>query len=150
MACLMAENGHALGPGTALDVEHHLLLEFHQTRIGKIKGYRNAGYAGRTEPLARYPCVWPQPDALLFELAIEGVETILEPGALDGHPQTAEAVLEQSLVRQLFPGIFLPARHRYLDVMVIRWFGSCHRMLRVTTATAPRRRGLFLNFRNFA
>src|SRR5579864_2059762 len=148
MACLMAENGHALGPGAALDVEDHFLLELHQARIGKIEGYRNARHACRTEPLARYPCVWPQPDAALFELAIEGVETILEPSALDGYPQTAEAVLEQSLVRELFPGMFLPARHRYLDVMAIR----CPDRVTGYCGSQPprhgRRRSSFLIFRN--
>src|SRR5437773_8962884 len=29
MACLVTENGHALGPGAALDLEHHFLLESH-------------------------------------------------------------------------------------------------------------------------
>src|SRR3954470_17776124 len=36
MACLVPENRHALGPGAALDVEHHLLLELHQAGMGKI------------------------------------------------------------------------------------------------------------------
>src|SRR5580700_1848598 len=99
MACLMAENGHALGPGAALDVEHHFLLELHQAGMGKIEGYSNAGHICRTEPFARYPRVRPQPDAPLFELLIEGVKTILEPGAFDRNPQTREAALEQLLIR---------------------------------------------------
>src|SRR4029077_4667787 len=33
VACLMTENGHALGPGPALHVEHHFLLDLHQTRM---------------------------------------------------------------------------------------------------------------------
>ena len=83
MACLMAENGHAFGPGAALDVEHHLLLELHQTGMGEIEGNGYAGHIRRAEPFVRYPCVRPQPDAPLFELFVERVETILEPGAFD-------------------------------------------------------------------
>src|SRR3954470_20939811 len=57
MACLVPENGHALGPGAPLDVEHYFLLEFHQAGMGQIKRNRNAGHTCRTEPFARYPCV---------------------------------------------------------------------------------------------
>ena len=51
MARLVTENGHALGPGAALDLEHHFLLEFHQAGMGEIEGNRNAGHICRTEPL---------------------------------------------------------------------------------------------------
>src|ERR1035437_9237516 len=44
MACLVTENGHALGPGAALDLEHHFLLEFHQAGMGKIERDGNAGH----------------------------------------------------------------------------------------------------------
>ena len=115
MACLVPENGHALGPGAALDVEHHLLLEFHQAGMGEIEGNRDAGHICRTEPFARYPCVRPQPDALRLQLFIQSAETILEPGAFDRNPQTAEALLEQLLIRQLFPRIF-PTWHRHPEV----------------------------------
>src|SRR5262249_8489110 len=37
MAGLMTENGHALGPSAALDVEHHLFLELHQAGMGEIE-----------------------------------------------------------------------------------------------------------------
>src|SRR6185369_8361452 len=57
MARLMAENGHALGPGAALDVEHHFLLELHQARMGEIERDGNAGHICRTEPFARDPGV---------------------------------------------------------------------------------------------
>src|SRR5689334_11670868 len=124
MACLMAKNGHALGPGAALDVEHHFLLDLHQAGMGEIEWDGNAGHICRTKPFARYPCVWPQPDAPLFELLIESRETILEPSAFDRNLQTTEAVREQLLIRQFFPSIF-PARHRasrvhdnYLDVVI--------------------------------
>ena len=49
---------------------------------------------------------------LAFYCIMEGGKTILEPGALDGHPQGGEALPEQLLIRQIFPGIF-PARHGY-------------------------------------
>jgi hypothetical protein len=42
MAGLMAENGHALGPGAALDVEHHFLFELHQAGMGEIERDGNA------------------------------------------------------------------------------------------------------------
>src|SRR4051812_48295684 len=99
MACLVPENRHALGPGAALDVEHHFLLELHQAGMGEIEGYSNARHIRRTEPFARYPCVWPQPDAPRLQLIIEGVETVFEPGAIDRNPQAAEALLEQLLIR---------------------------------------------------
>ena len=41
-----------------------------------------------------------------LQLFIQSAETILEPGAFDRDPQTTEALLEQLLVRQLFPRIF--------------------------------------------
>src|ERR1041384_41399 len=110
MARLVTQNGHALGPGAALDVEHHLLLKLHQARMGEIERDRDAGRAVGAEPLARYPGVRPQPDAPLVKLLVETVETVLEPGAFDRDPQAAEAALEQLLVRQLFPSVF-PARH---------------------------------------
>ena len=46
------------------------------------------------------------------KLFIQSAETILEPGAFDLNPQTAEALLEQLLIRQLLPSIF-PTRHRH-------------------------------------
>ncbi len=99
MARLMAEDGHALRPGAALDVEHHLLLELHQAGMGEIEGDGDAGHIARTEPFARDPGVRPQLDALLLELLIERVQAVLEPGALDRDPQATEAALEQLLVR---------------------------------------------------
>src|SRR5215470_1824530 len=59
VAGLMAQNGHALGPGAAFDLEHHFLLELHQARMSEIERDRNARHAIRTEPLARYPRVRP-------------------------------------------------------------------------------------------
>src|SRR5436190_7878547 len=99
MAGLMTENGHALGPGAALDVEHHFLLELHQAGMSEIERDGNAGDICRTEPFARYPRVRPEPDAPLSELFMESLETILEPCPLNRNPQTAEALLEQLLVR---------------------------------------------------
>src|SRR5262245_25773813 len=99
MAGLMPENGHALGPGAALDVEHHFLLELHQAGMGEIERDGNARLAVRTEPLARYPRVRPQPDAPFSELLMETAHAILEPGAFDRNPQAAEAALEQLLIR---------------------------------------------------
>src|SRR5436190_17951659 len=99
MAGLMTENGHALGPGAALDVEHHFLLDLHQAGMSEIERDGNAGDICRTEPFARYPRVRPEPDAPLSELFMESLETILEPCPLNRNPQTAEALLEQLLVR---------------------------------------------------
>src|SRR4029077_12173845 len=86
MARLMAENGHALRPGAALDVEHHLLFELHQAGMSEIERNGNSGHMSRTEPFARYPGVGPQPDALLVKLLIKRVQTILEPCAFDPDP----------------------------------------------------------------
>src|SRR5262249_54567341 len=97
---LMTEDGHALAPGAALDLEHHLLLELHQPGMGEIEGNGDAGHIRRAEPFARDPDVRPQPDAALLELLVESIDAILEPGAFDRHPQRAEAFLEQLLVRQ--------------------------------------------------
>src|ERR1700710_1898928 len=99
MARLVAEDGHAFGPGAALYVEHHFLLELHQAGMGEIERDGDAGHIGRTEPFARYPCMRPQPDAPLFEFFVESADTIFEPGAFDRNPQTAEALLEQLLIR---------------------------------------------------
>src|SRR5258708_1795446 len=99
MACLMAEDGHAFGPGAALDVEHHFLLELHQAGMGEIEWDGNAGHICRTKPFARYPCMGPQPDAPLFELFIKSADTTLQPGAFARNPQTTEALLEQLLIR---------------------------------------------------
>src|ERR1700745_1314785 len=55
MACLVTENGHALRPGAALDLEHHFLLELYQAGMGKIERDSNAGHICRTEPFAPYP-----------------------------------------------------------------------------------------------
>ena len=99
MACLMTKNGHALGPSAALDVEHHFFLDLHQTGMGEIEWDGNAGHICRTKPFARYPYVWPQPDAPPFELFIESAETILEPSAFERNPQATEALLEQLLIR---------------------------------------------------
>src|SRR5262245_62047313 len=99
MAGLMTENGHALRPSAALDVEHHFLLKLHQAGMSEIEWDGNARRAVRTEPLARYPRVGPQPDIPLCELFMETADAILEPGAFDPNPQTAEAALEQLLFR---------------------------------------------------
>src|SRR5690348_5525088 len=111
MAGLVAEDGHALAPGAALDVEHHLLLELHQAWMSEIERDRDPGHISRTEPLARDPCVRPQPDAALFELFVQRGDTILEPGAFDRNPQAGEALLEQLVIRQFFPSKF-PAGHQ--------------------------------------
>src|SRR4051812_17266265 len=139
MAGFMTENGHALGPGAPFDFEHHLLLELHQAGMSEIERDRNAGRVVRAEPLARYPGVWPQPDVPLFELAMERIETILKPGAFDPDPQTAEAQLEQLLIRQHFPSEF-PARHRASERDDDSASGWCHGMLPATTAAWSRRR----------
>jgi hypothetical protein len=74
--------------------------------MGEIEWDGNARRAVRTEPLARYPRVWPQPDTPLFELFMETVDAILEPGAFDRNPQTAEAALEQLLIRRVSQAYF--------------------------------------------
>src|SRR6266567_6001604 len=138
MTGFMTQNRHALRPGAALDLEHHFLLELHQAGMGEIERDRNAGRVFRAEPLARYPGIWPQPDAPLFELAMESLEAILKPGAFDPDPQTAEAALEQLLVRQRFP-IEFPARHRASERGDNSASGWCHGMLLATTAACSRR-----------
>jgi hypothetical protein len=99
VACLMTENGHALRPSAALDIEHHFLLDLHQAGMCEIEWDGNAGHVCRTKPFARYPCVRPQPDAPLLELFIESAETILEPSVFDRNPQTTEALFEQLFIR---------------------------------------------------
>src|SRR5215213_2490682 len=94
MPGFVTEDGHTLGPSAALDIEHYFLLEPHQTGVGKIKRDRNAGRAIRTEPLARYPRMWPQPDVPLRKFFMETVEALLEPGAFNFDPQSVEAALE--------------------------------------------------------
>src|SRR4051794_16802679 len=111
MACLMTEDGHAFAPGSALDVEHHLLLELHQAGMGEIERNRDAGHTARTEPFARDPGVRPQPDVPLLELLVERADAVLEPGAFERNPQAGEALLEQLVIRQLLPGKF-PVWHR--------------------------------------
>src|SRR5262249_6024838 len=133
MAGLMTENGHALGPSAALDVEHHFLLELHQAGMGEIEWDGDARRAVRTEPLARYPRVGPQPDTPLFELFVETADAILEPGAFDRNPQTAEVALEQLLIRQRLPSVF-PARHRASEHEGDLASGWCHGTLVATTA----------------
>src|SRR5688500_4640785 len=112
MPCLVTEDGHAFRPGTSLYLEHHFFLEFHQAGRGKIERDGDARHICRTEPFARYPCVWPQPDVPRLEFFVQSAEAILEPGALDVDLQAAETLLEQLLIRQLFPGIF-PRWHRH-------------------------------------
>src|SRR5581483_1241924 len=136
---LVPENGHALGPGTALDVEHHFLFELHQAGMGEIKRDGNAGHIRRTEPFVRDPYMRPQPNAALFELLIESADAILEPGAFDRDPQAAEAPLEQLLIRQLFPSIFLPAGHGNLEVMTTR---DLHGVMGCRRRQPPKPRGL--------
>src|SRR3954447_2645575 len=111
VACFVTEDGHALAPCSALDVEHHLLLELHQAGMSEIERNGDAGNAARTEPFARHPGVRPQPDAALLELLVQRADAILEPGAFDRYPQAGEALLEQLIIRQLLPGKF-PAWHR--------------------------------------
>ena len=101
--------------------------------MGEIERDRDARRVCRTEPLARYPGVWPQPDAPLFELVMERVEAILEPGAFDPDPQTAEAALEQLLIRQRFPSEF-PAPHAASERDDNSASGWCHGMFPATTA----------------
>src|SRR5712691_9788385 len=120
MACLVTENGHALGPGAALDIEHHFLLDFHKAGMGEIEWDGNAWHICWTKPFARYPCVWPQPDAPRLKLFIQSAEAILEPSVFDRNLQTTEALLEQLLIRQLFPRIF-PTWHRQPEVIKTRY-----------------------------
>ena len=74
-------------------------LEPHQPGMGEIKRDGDAGHVGRAEPLARHPGVRPQPDVPRFEFFLESVEATFEPGAVDGNPQAAEALLEQLFIR---------------------------------------------------
>ncbi|MGY3076495.1 hypothetical protein ACVWZZ_002866 [Bradyrhizobium sp. LM6.10] len=111
VARFVTEDGHAFAPGSALDVEHHLLLELHQAGMGEIEGDGDAGDASRAEPFARDPGMRPQPDAALLELLVERADTIIEPGAFDRNPQAGEPLLEQLVIRQLFPSEF-PAWHQ--------------------------------------
>src|SRR5262245_8683693 len=151
VASLMAENGHALGPGAPFNLEHHFLLELHQARMGEIEWDRNARHTIRTEPLARYPRVRPQPDAPLFELFMELVEAVLEPGPFNHDPQTAEPALEQVLIGQRFP-VVSSARHRASKSRDIRCLdpgtGACRRqpsLRRMAVSTRPRLRSRSVN-----
>ena len=119
MARLVAEDGHAFGPGAALDVEHHFLLELHQAGMGEIERDGNARRLVRTEPFARDPGVGTQPNAPLFKLFVKSFDAVLEPRAFDRNLQTAEAPLEQLLIRQRLPSVF-PARHRVSDTGAVR------------------------------
>src|SRR5215510_3366293 len=73
---------------------------------------------------------------------MESAETILEPGVFDCNPQAAEALLEQLLIRQLFPRIF-PPWHRPPEVMKTRYPDvviGCHRQQPPSLRGLPLRR----------
>ena len=87
-----------------------LRLEPHQPRMGEIERDGDAGRVVRAEPFARDPGMRPQPDAALFELVVEIVQAVLQPGALDPDLEVLEAAPEQLLGGQVFPGK-CPTRH---------------------------------------
>src|SRR5207302_7044659 len=61
------------------------------------------------------------------------------PSVFDRNPQATEALLEQLLIRQLFPSIF-PAWHRHPEVITTRYLnGVIGWMLLATTAESWRR-----------
>ncbi len=94
VAGFMAKNGHAFGPGAALDVDDHFSLEPHQPRMRQIERNGDAGRVVRAEPLAGNPGVRPHADAGLRQFVMQGDQAVLEPGALDGDLEVLEPDLE--------------------------------------------------------
>src|SRR5438128_2242086 len=110
MAGFMPENSHALGPGAALDVDDLLFLQPHEARMRQIERNGDARRVVRAEPFAGDPGMGPHPDAPLFKLIVQIVETVFEPGALYRNLEVAKAKLKQLLVGQRGPGKFF-TRH---------------------------------------
>ena len=83
MAELVAQDPQALAASAALDLEHLLALQPPQTRVGEVKRDRNARNAGRREPLLRKPDVRTESQAAPFELGVDLLHGVLQPGTLD-------------------------------------------------------------------
>ena len=111
MPGLVPKNGHALGPGAALDLKHHLLFELHEAGVGEVERDGDTGHVCRAEPFARNPYVRPKrmPRGPNSSWRMPTQSSSQVPFGCD--LQAAEALLEQPLIRQFLPGMFAK-RHR--------------------------------------
>ena len=82
----------------------------HQARMREIKRNGDAGGVFRAEPFARNPGMRPHADVVLVELGIKRVQASLQPRALDRHFEVLDADVQQLVVGQRCPEIFL-TRH---------------------------------------
>src|SRR5262249_31448731 len=103
-AGLVTKDRHAFRPAATLDVDDLFFLELHQPGMRQIERKGDAGRILGAEPFARDPGMRSHPDATLIELIEQGVEAVLEPGALNRDLQIPQPKLEQLLVRERSPG----------------------------------------------
>src|SRR6267378_5255050 len=104
MTCFVPQNAHAFSVGATLHLQHLLSLEFHQTRVGQVKGNGDSRNTVRREPLFREPNVGLKSNAAIIQFAIETLDVRLEKRSLDLDGKIANTQLEQMLVRQAMPG----------------------------------------------
>ena len=63
--------------------------------MGKVERHGDAGNAVGREPFLGQPYVRMEADAAQVELAIQALDTSLDPGSGQGQPEIAEAQVEQ-------------------------------------------------------
>ena len=56
----VAQQPHTVIAPAAFDVQHHILFQFDQARMGEVERYGHPRYAVRTEPFIRQPEVRPE------------------------------------------------------------------------------------------
>ena len=103
MPCFVAQNAHTLGVRTTFHFQHLPALEFHQTRMGQVERYCDAGNAVWREPLLGQPNVRFEANASSVEFPVEAFDVRLEKRVLDLDRQIANPQVEQLFVSKIVP-----------------------------------------------
>ena len=104
MAGLVAQNAQAFCVGATFHFQHLFAFEFHQARVGQVKGNRNPGNAIRREPLFGKPDVRLESNAAIIQFAVETLNVRFEERAFNLERQIANPQVKQMLVRKAIPG----------------------------------------------
>ena len=95
---LMPHDAHAFGARGAFDVQKLVVLEPAKPRVSEVEWTSEAGNVRRREPVIRKPDVRFEPEQPLFELRVEAVDALLQPGPLDGEVEVPDSHPQEAVV----------------------------------------------------
>ena len=100
---LMAHDPHALGARRSLDVQELIVFKPAESRVGEVERDREPGDVRRREPVVREPDVRFEPQEPLFQLGVEPVDALLQPGALDRETEVLDPHSQEAVVGEALP-----------------------------------------------